>query len=140
MKSLVLIGIGETAQLAFEYFTHDSDYTVIAFAVDDEYLPVDQPLMHNLPIIALSKLHQLYEPSEIELFVAVSSGKLNRVRRDLYTRFKQMDYTFATYISSKCFVWSNVVVGENCFVFWNIIPFNPLLLLAIMSLFGAVIT
>ena len=97
-------------------YTHDSDYTVIAFAVDDEYLPVDQPLMHNLPIIALSKLHQLYEPSEIELFVAVSSGKLNRVRRDLYTRFKQMDYTFATYISSKCFVWSNVVVGENCFI------------------------
>ena len=34
-QSLVLIGIGETAQLAFEYFTHDSDYTVIAFAVDD---------------------------------------------------------------------------------------------------------
>ncbi|MDC0310508.1 sugar O-acyltransferase, partial [bacterium] len=119
MKPLVLIGIGETAQLAYEYFTYDSNYTVIAFAVDDEYLPKDQEHFLNLPIVPLSDLKYTHKPTDVDLFVAVSSGKLNRSRSELYTRFKKLDYSFASYISTKCFVWRNVTIGENCFVLEN---------------------
>ena len=37
-KKLVIIGAGETANLAYEYFTYDSEYEVVAFSVNKEYL------------------------------------------------------------------------------------------------------
>ncbi|WP_241993656.1 hypothetical protein [Helicobacter sp. MIT 05-5293] len=37
MKNLVIIGTGETALLAYEYFSFDSDLEVCAFAVSKEY-------------------------------------------------------------------------------------------------------
>ena len=35
-QDLVIVGAGEFAQIAFEYVAHDSDYTVVAFAIDTE--------------------------------------------------------------------------------------------------------
>jgi hypothetical protein len=46
-KPLVLIGAGEFAQIACEYFEHDSDYDVVAFSVEREYLA--QPLLAIAP-------------------------------------------------------------------------------------------
>ena len=37
-RRLVLIGAGEFAQIACEYFEHDSPYEVAAFSVEREYL------------------------------------------------------------------------------------------------------
>ena len=33
-KNLVIVGDGEFAEIAYEYFTYDSDYKVEAFAVE----------------------------------------------------------------------------------------------------------
>ncbi len=37
-KKLVLIGAGEFAEIAYEYFTYDSSYEVVGFSVEKEYL------------------------------------------------------------------------------------------------------
>ena len=37
-KRLVLLGDSAFAEIAYEYFTHDSEYEVVAFAVEREYL------------------------------------------------------------------------------------------------------
>ncbi len=41
-NKLVIIGAGETANLAHEYFTHDSNYHIVAFAVHSEYRNEDK--------------------------------------------------------------------------------------------------
>lgn len=33
-KNLLIVGAGEFADIAYEYFTVDSDYTVVGFAVE----------------------------------------------------------------------------------------------------------
>lgn len=33
-KEIVIVGVGETAEMAFEYFTNDSPYKVVAFAAE----------------------------------------------------------------------------------------------------------
>ena len=48
-RRLVLIGAGELALIANEYFSHDSDYEVVAFCVDREYL--NEPELEGLPVI-----------------------------------------------------------------------------------------
>ena len=38
---LVIIGAGEFAEIAYEYFTYDSPYEVVAFAVEKKYRNTD---------------------------------------------------------------------------------------------------
>jgi sugar O-acyltransferase (sialic acid O-acetyltransferase NeuD family) len=113
-KDLVIIGAGETAMLAYEYFTHDSEYSVVAFAVGKEFLI--EEILYNLPVITLEELGSTFPSSSVSLFVAISSGKLNRNRTQAYLNLKSQGYEFASYVSSTAFVWHNVKIGENCFI------------------------
>lgn len=117
IKKLIIIGDGEFAEIAYEYFTHDSDYDVVAFSVEKDFL--EKKELFNLPIIPFEKLEKLYNPSEYEVFVAVTYTQLNRVRTRLYNEAKKKGFKIASYISSHSFVWHNVKIGENCFVFEN---------------------
>ena len=113
-KKLVIIGTGETAHLAYEYFTFDSEYEVIAFSVNKQYIKENTFL--NLPVVEFENLEKFYPPSKYFVFVALASGKLNRDRIKMYNLTKEKGYIFASYISSKAFVWHNVEIGENCFI------------------------
>jgi sugar O-acyltransferase (sialic acid O-acetyltransferase NeuD family) len=114
-KKLVIIGMGETAEIAYEYFTHDSDFTVAGFSVEKAYLDKDE--LHGLPVVPFEELGRHFPPQEFYAFVAVSSTKLNRVRTRLYRELKAIGYACASYVSSRAFVWRNVEIGENCFIF-----------------------
>lgn len=116
-KELVIVGAGETALLAYEYFCHDSAYNVIAFAVEQDH--IDQAYLCDLPVTYIENLQETYPKESFELFVAISSGKLNRNRTNMYQKLKAQGYKFASYISSKAFVWHNVEIGENCFILEN---------------------
>jgi sugar O-acyltransferase (sialic acid O-acetyltransferase NeuD family) len=114
MKKVVIYGLGETAILAYEYFTHDSDYEVVAFAVDREFKETDT--FNGLPVVDFEDISNLYPPKKVDIFVASASGKLNRVRTSMYLKAKEKGYTCASYVSSKAFVWHNAEIGENCFI------------------------
>jgi sugar O-acyltransferase (sialic acid O-acetyltransferase NeuD family) len=117
MNKLVIIGTGETALLAYEYFTKDSEFEVVGFSVNSEYKNSDE--LFDLPIFNLESLINQTPPSEYYLFVALSSTHLNRDRAKLYIDLKDNGYSFASYVSSKAFVWDNVEIGENCFILEN---------------------
>lgn len=116
-KKLVIVGTGEFAEIAYEYFTYDSDYQVEAFSVHDKYKQSDTK--NGIPVIALEFLEQSYGVDEVEIFVAVPATRLNEVRTELFKEIKAKGYRCATYISSKAFVWRNAIIGENCFIFEN---------------------
>jgi sugar O-acyltransferase (sialic acid O-acetyltransferase NeuD family) len=116
-KKLIIYGIGETADIAYEYFTHDSDYEVVAFTVDAEYKTEEEHL--GLPVIDFAGITEKYPPGEYEMFAASTYNKLNRVRTKMYKAAKAKGYTCANYISSKAFVWHNVQLGENVMIFEN---------------------
>lgn len=116
-RPLVLVGAGEFAQIACEYFRHDSDYDVLAFSVEREYLT--QPVLADCPVVPYETLEQHYPPDQVELFVAVPASQLNRLRRRFYLDAKRRGYRFASYVSTRAFVWRNAVIGENCFIFEN---------------------
>ena len=103
--------------MAYEYFTHDSDYDIYAFSVDEQY--IHKNMLFGCPVIALDKLKNNYPPNIFEVFIAISYTKLNRVRSQMYERLKAMGYSFSSYVSSKAFVWRNVQIGDNCFILEN---------------------
>jgi sugar O-acyltransferase (sialic acid O-acetyltransferase NeuD family) len=114
-KRLVIVGDGEFAEIAYEYFTHDSDHEVVGFAVEQAFLK--QSELYGLPVVALEDLPQRFAPAEHSAFVAVTYTQLNRVRTRLFHAVKALGYAPASYISSRAFVWPNASIGENCFIF-----------------------
>lgn len=116
-KKLIIIGTGETANLAYEYFTQDSDYEVAAFAVNREYRRED--IFRNFPVVDFEGVEKSFPPAEFEAFVAMGSGELNYARTRMYQQTKSKGYRLTSYVSSRAFVWHNVIIGENCFILEN---------------------
>lgn len=116
-RKLILVGAGELAEIAYEYFTHDSEYEVVAFSVEESF--IKNASLNGLPIVPFERLTDLYPQSDHYAFVAIPSSQLNRLRTRFYLTLKNLGYRFATYISSNAFVWRNAIVGENCFIFEN---------------------
>lgn len=112
---LVIIGDSAFAEVAYECFTHDSPYEVVAFAVEGAYLT--KSTLFGLPVLALEDLPQHYAPGTVHFYAALVYTQLNRLRTRLYETAKAMGYQAARYISSRAFVWHNVELGEHCFVF-----------------------
>jgi sugar O-acyltransferase (sialic acid O-acetyltransferase NeuD family) len=116
-KKLIIYGIGETAQIAYEYFTHDSDYEVVAFTADQEYIKENE--LYNLPVVPFETIEDHYAIDAYEMFAAATYNQLNRVRAKMYEKAKAKGYKLASYISSKAFVWHNVKLGDNIMIFEN---------------------
>ena len=114
MKSLIIFGTGDIAQLAHYYFTHDTDYEVVAFTVDAEYKQTKE--FCGLPVVPFEDVLRQFPPRKHELFVALSYTNLNQVRKEKYLSAKSMGYHIARYISSRATVLNDFRFGENCFI------------------------
>lgn len=117
INKLIIIGTGETADIAYEYFTHDSDYDVIAFSVNEKYIKTGNH--HGFMIVPFESLEKVFNPEECKVYVAISYTQLNRSRKMMYEQVKSKGFSCANYISSKAFVWHNVEIGENCMIMEN---------------------
>ena len=113
----MIVGAGEFAEIAYEYFTHDSPYEVAAFSVEKGFMTKKK--LFGLPVIPFEKLEKAYPPKRYKIFVAVVYTELNRVRTRLYRSAKKKGYAFVSYVSSRAFVWRNARIGGNCFIFEN---------------------
>jgi len=116
-RNLVIVGAGEFAEIACEYFSHDSPYEVAGFAVERPYLK--ETALCGYPVVPLDEIESHFPPSTHSAFVAVTFTKLNRIRARLYGEVKAKGYDLAPYVSSNAFVWRSAKIGENVFVFEN---------------------
>ena len=116
-KNLLIIGAGEFADIAYEYFTQDSEYTVVGFAVEKSHLK--ERNRFGLPILPLETIDKEFSVDDVEVHVAVTSTQLNQLRERLFNIAKNKGYKFANYISSNAVVWRTVDLGENIFIFEN---------------------
>ena len=114
-KKLVIFGDSAFAEIAYEYFTFDSEYEVVAFTVTKEYLQKDN--LFGIPVIPFEEIENVYAPSSFNMHIALTYNNLNRNRMHFYREAKAKGYTLANYISSQAFIWRNVEIGDNCFVF-----------------------
>lgn len=116
-RKLVLFGTGEIGVLAHYYFTHDSDYEVVAFTSDDEL--VQSATFQGLPWVPISQLVSKYPPAQYEAHVALSFKKFSQVRAEKYDAMKKLGYRLATYVCSKAATWPDLTIGDNCFILEN---------------------
>jgi sugar O-acyltransferase (sialic acid O-acetyltransferase NeuD family) len=116
-RRIVIVGAGEQADIAYEYFTHDSPHEVVAFAVEAAYREQDEH--EGLPVVDFEDLAERFPPGEHSAFVAIASQQLNRLRRRLFDAVKEQGFQCVSFVSPHAFVWHNVQIGENCLIFEN---------------------
>jgi sugar O-acyltransferase (sialic acid O-acetyltransferase NeuD family) len=114
-QEIIIVGNSPIAEIAYEYITHDSPYKVIAFTVDKKYL-FEKTFM-GLPVEPFEDIQIKYDPKKIKMFVAVGYKNLNCLRTRFCQEAKKKGYSLISYVSSHAFVWHNVEIGENCFIF-----------------------
>lgn len=116
-NKLIIFGTGEYGELAHYYFTHDSQYEVVAFTADDEF--VKSSTFKNIPLVPISKLLSEYPPSKYVAHVALSYNKLNQTRAEKYYVMKELGYELVNYVCSKSAFWPDLTIGDNCFILEN---------------------
>lgn len=114
-EKVVIIGAGEFAEIAYEYFSDFSNFEVAAFSVEKDF--IDKTKLFNLPVVPFEKVERRYSPLRYKAFVAVTYTQLNRVRTRLYWQTKEKGYGVVTFIHPTVFLGRDVKIGENCFVF-----------------------
>jgi sugar O-acyltransferase (sialic acid O-acetyltransferase NeuD family) len=112
---LVIVGDSLFAEIAHEYFEFDSDYDVVAFSVEEDYLTRDT--FRGLPVVPFERLHEEFDPASSSVFAAITYAQLNRLRTRLADDAAARGFRLASYVSSRAFVWRNVELGEHNFVF-----------------------
>src|SRR4051812_8793695 len=100
-RKLIVVGDGEFAEIAHEYFTHDSPYQVAGFAVEAAYRTRAE--FCGLPVVPFEDVETHFPPAEFDAYVAVTYTQLNRVRARLYRAAKAKGYRAASYVSSRAF-------------------------------------
>lgn len=114
-NKIILIGDSAFAEIAYEYFTHDSSFQVIGFSVEKEYLKKSTLL--GLPVYPLEELENYVDLTGLGFHCAVVYTQLNRLRARLISTATKMGLTPVSYVSSRAFVWPNVKLGEHVFIF-----------------------
>lgn len=112
-KDIVIFGNTDIARLACHYFRTDSDKTVAAFCVDDEWCKASS--FCDLPLVPFSRIEE-YPADRFDMFVAMGYGGLNSSRKSVFLRLEGMGYGFASYISSRATVLNGGRIGRNAFI------------------------
>jgi len=121
MAKLIIFGTGVMGDLIAEHFVHQSDWDVVAYTADADYVEKDT---HNaLPLVPFEDITAHYPPGEASMFVALSYGKANANRRSAFLRAKAAGYEFANFISPHARSLRPIVHGENVFI--NESTFQP---------------
>src|SRR5206468_1914871 len=97
-RKIIILGDSTFAEIAYEFFMYDSEYEVVAFSVEKDYLT--KANLFNLPVVPLEDLPKLYPPSSHHVYAAIVFTQNNRLRTRLYLQAKAEGYAPASYISS----------------------------------------
>jgi len=117
MNEVLIFGTGDIGQLAHYYMMHDSSFDVVAFCADAAFIASGQFM--GLPVVPFEEVENFYPPDNFDMFVALSYSKLNQVRSQKYCEAKEKGYKLISYVCSRSVTWSDLDVGENCFIFEN---------------------
>ena len=113
-KQLVIVGNTSNAKLALYYFTNDTDYEVVGFSVNKEFIKEDT--FCGLPVHPFEDIEKNCPKEFYDLFIAIGYNKMNKIRENLYNESKKLGYFLPNYISSKCSFLSKETIGDNNFI------------------------
>jgi len=119
LKKVIIFGTGDFAQLVHYYLTHDSQYEIIAFTANKQF--INNEKLFGLPVVPFEEIESKYPPTDFDMFIAIAYSKINKTRASIFQEAKNKGYDLISYINSKTTTWDDLTIGENCFIFENVV-------------------
>ena len=91
MAKIIIFGVQDFAELAHYYLTNDSEHEVVAFCVDEKYIP-ESKTFRDLPVVAFEQVEHEFPPESHQFFAPMSPQRMNRLREEIYYKIKQKNY------------------------------------------------
>ncbi len=113
-KQIIIFGSGELAEIAAFYFTHDTERSVAAFAVDGANLTGD--CFCGRPLLAMEEIAAAFPSESHDGFIAVGYSRVNALRQEKCEAMMEMGYRLTSYVSSRATVFSDLNHGWNAFI------------------------
>lgn len=114
-KSLIIVGTGLFAEVVSSYFDELSDYKVVGFACHESFKNTDKIFGRNL--FSIEKLSDFFSPKDVDVFVAIGYGQMNKNRQRVYQEMKERGYNCAKFIHPGIRIWDSSKIGDNVFIF-----------------------
>ena len=109
-KKIIIYGISAYAEMMYYNFGNYSDFTVVAFCVDQEYLK--ETSFCGLPVLPFENIDKTHPINQYKMFVAIGFSQM-RNRKILFDKAKNKSYTLVNFISPKAVIHDNLILGEN---------------------------
>lgn len=110
-KKLVIFGTSSNSKLARYYFEKDTEYKVVAFTVNQQY--ITEKIFCDLPVVPFEEIQTTFPSNEYDVFVAIGYTKMNKIREEKYNEIKAMGYKLPNYISPRCSFLTEEPIGDN---------------------------
>jgi sugar O-acyltransferase (sialic acid O-acetyltransferase NeuD family) len=114
MDQVIIFGNQSTAKEAYYCLKSNSDYQVVGFTVDKEFIESDK--LCDLPVVSFDNVEKTFPPGKYKMFIAVGYVQNNRIRKERYYQSKEMGYKFINYVSPHAIVHPETIEGDNCFI------------------------
>lgn len=123
MKELIIFGTDNFADICHFYFTNDSDYKVVGFTVDGDYLQENK--FKGLPVVPFEEVEQHFPADRYDMFVAVGIRKVNGFRAEKFNAARARGYRLASFLSSRAIVHPDLSLAPNTMImeYVTIMPF-----------------
>lgn len=113
-KKLVLFGNGRHIQCVYKVLQLEG-VVVHGFCVDDKFFKEDTLL--GKPVYKFSEFVQNCPPKYYQLFSPMSGKDRCKSRKEVFERFKNLNYEFYTFISQYAQLYTDRAnIGENVFI------------------------
>jgi sugar O-acyltransferase (sialic acid O-acetyltransferase NeuD family) len=114
MKKVVIFGNQSTAREAFFFLKYYSDYEVVGFTVDKEYLASES--LFQLPVSPFDIVETTFPPDQHKMLIAVGYAQNNKIRKERYLRSKELGYALINFVSPKSIIYPETTIGDNCVI------------------------
>jgi UDP-N-acetylbacillosamine N-acetyltransferase len=110
MSKLVIYGLGDFAKAMRYYFEKDTDYSVVAYCADSQY--INQNEFDGLPVVPFDDVQVIFPNDYCKMFVAVGYSKM-RARKAMFEKACNKNYTLVNYISPLANIDPSTLLGVN---------------------------
>ncbi|MEJ7740181.1 MAG: acetyltransferase [Chitinophagaceae bacterium] len=110
---VIIYGTGKQAEFTHYLFANDSSYDVVAFCLEQAFLPDRETTFSGIPVISLEEIIKDFSPSRYKMHIAIGD---NNIREKMFALVKSKGFTCVSYICSKAQTWNDLEIGENVFI------------------------
>lgn len=116
-KKLIIFGNTNYAEMVCDYFDEYSEYDIVLFTVNRAYRSSE--FFYNRKIVDFEDIEKFYTPDEYDMFIAIGSSYLNKLRESVFYQAIKKGYKLPSFIHPKACIDKKVLYGRNCIFMEN---------------------